>query len=117
LRQKAAYISSMQAVVDSHGVHLTDAEINRLNAELPDKFWVTEVTLADLYTANKTKLGDVITIVNPTLKQYTTSEHIIFAWLPGIVRSGVRLSGPQDVWSLTGHVPLLRQFPAPHLEW
>jgi hypothetical protein len=94
--------------LDDAGKRLTLAEVAALESALPGRFWLTEITVPNLYTGNKRKLGDIITSVAPTQQQYQTNEMVLFCWLPGMVWSGAGLTQPPQNWSLFGHVPLLR---------
>ena len=117
LVSKTDYVAHMSSVTDSEGHRLNSPEIASLHSQLPDLFWMTEIALPDLYTANKTKLGDIISRTNPTQQEYIHGDGVIFAWLAGIARGGSGLAGPQVTWSLTGHIPILRTGPVPALEW
>jgi hypothetical protein len=117
LVDRKAYLSQLSLACDSEGHPVGQGDVQALQGLLPDVFWMTEVGLPDLYTANKTKLGDFLSLTQSSLEQYERGEGVIFAWLPGISRAGPGLSGPQQVWPFTGHIPLFRNGPAPLLEW
>lgn len=118
LAKKTDYLSHVGRAVDSNGNRLQDYEREFLRNWLPDRFWLTEITLPDLYTANKHKLGDAISITNPDRDQVLNRETVVFLWLPGIAfwRSG---QWNPAQWSLSGHIPLFRfgNKRAPPLEW
>jgi hypothetical protein len=119
LSEKANYTAVMAGVSDERGNKLTDAEKVILNASLPPRFWLTEITVPNLYTGNKRKLGDIITRADATPGQFNTREAIVFAWLPGLVMHGPALAGGSINGSLLGHTPLLRgaSQDRPALEW
>jgi hypothetical protein len=118
LTEKKTYILSLEKTPDDQGNLLVPAEVALLQKTLPDEFWLTEISVPNLYTGNKRKLGDIMTLANPTVAQYETNEMIQFCWLPGIAFSGPALAGPAQGWSLFGHVPLLRGTAPRHtLEW
>ena len=49
---------------DSNGKKITKTDIDTVGEQLPDRFWLTEVTLPDLYLANKTALISIVTQIN-----------------------------------------------------
>lgn len=119
MASKTDYANHIKAVRDEHGSLLSDAEKKVLDDNLPDRFWVTEISTTNLYSANKRKLGDVVTLVNPTDAQMKNQEWHSLVWLPGICLFGVGLKSQLLNWSLRGHVPLLRGIPSDEcgLEW
>jgi len=119
LTDRARYCKEMAAVEDSEGAKLTPAEVQKLRSILPSKFWVSEVSLPDLYTANKHKIGDVIINSASGRDRHRSGDSLVFAWLPGIARCGPRLVNIIPSWSLKGHIRVLRHVdgPLPALEW
>ncbi len=120
ISHKNEYLDSIDSISDSNGNKVSGKEKQRLASSLPDQFWLTEITIPDLYTANKHKLGDVISEASSkNKKDLQEGKATIFAWLPGLSRWGKGLQGPQEAWSLTGHVPLMRhgREPISALEW
>jgi hypothetical protein len=116
--EKAKYVSQLGAG-DSDGNLLPEDLKQRLELHLPDSFWLTEITVPDLYTANKHKLGDVITKMDAAADEFVKGNGRIFCWLPGLARWGSGLPDPQEEWPLMAHVPLLRHGDGstPTLEW
>jgi hypothetical protein len=106
LSRKAEYVSTMSTVSDDRGKQLTKAEIQRLRKALPDRFWVTEVTVPNLYTGNKRKLGDILTPARGSRKQFLTGAMTVFFWFPGL--SWHKGLPAVQGWSLFGHIPILR---------
>ncbi|MBM4066605.1 MAG: hypothetical protein FJ266_13365 [Planctomycetes bacterium] len=49
---------------DSNGKKITKTDIDAVGEQMPDRFWLTEVTLPDLYLANKTALISIVTQLN-----------------------------------------------------
>jgi hypothetical protein len=119
LTDRKHYCRAMAVVEDSEGAKLTLAEVLKLRSVLPGKFWVTEVSLPDLYTANKHKIGDVIINAATSRDKHRRAESLVFAWLPGIARYGLGLANIIPSWSLKGHIRLFRHLdgPLPTLEW
>lgn len=118
LRDKESYVDFMSKVTDDSEQKLTALELTLLDNALPPLFWVTEITVPNLYIGNKHKLGDIITGANPTPQQYTTGQMTLFSWLPGIAFASPGLTAAATGWSLFGHIPLLRNSaPASPTEW
>jgi hypothetical protein len=76
---------------------------------LSEKFWVTEFTLVDLYTANRRKLGEVIYRGGWSNSSDLVSSDLLFVrlpglvWLPGAARS--------EAVPITSHTKILRGLP------
>lgn len=116
---KPSYVNSLVGFCDDGGRTLTEVQGAWLTAALPDRFWVTELTIPHLFAGNKHKLGDVITRIDATPQKHIRNESMVFAWLPGLAWSGPGLSQGPFIWPITGHVPLLRGKGIEHrqLEW
>lgn len=85
-------------------------------AELPDYVWVSEISLPNVYTGNKHKLGDVVIRVNATPDEYKMGKSLAFAWVPGFVLLGYERE--IEAWGIDSHVPLIRNAEkVPMLEW
>jgi hypothetical protein len=108
---KKQYVDLMTLAEDERNYKLNAGEIDLLNKSLPDCFWVTEITTANLYSGNKHKLGDIITLVDPTDDQILKQEYHCFAWLTGICWHGPGLKNAPINWSIKGHIPLIRGIP------
>jgi hypothetical protein len=108
LRSKENYLEVMNNVTDDQEHPLAEAEKQLLENSLPSRFWVTEITVPNLYTGNKRKLGDIVTATAVNEQQYLSGEMFHFCWLPGISLSGPGLKNGPHGWSLMGHIPLLR---------
>jgi hypothetical protein len=102
------YADLMTLAEDESNNKLNPGEIDLLNKSLPDRFWVTEISTANLYSGNKHKLGDIITLINPTDDQLRNQEYHCFAWLTGICWHGPGLKNAPINWSIKGHIPLIR---------
>lgn len=110
LAEKGRYIAYMKTVRDEldHGFSV-EAE-SLLEAQLPEQFWITEVTLPDLYTGNKRKLAEVLvssTVIEVVGKR---QDPRVFVWLPGACLYGQDL-GKILRWPFKGHIPLFRGQP------
>jgi len=132
LASKAAYQEHLRNMEDVEGNALTKREIKKIiHEKIPEHFWLTEITLTDIYTANKRKLGEILfdlsepgttsadDAVSFTRKVF---EACIAVRLPGNII--IPKVGPKQIsltlyaTNLVGHVPLLRtRCPAPSFEW
>lgn len=82
---------------------------------LPNYVWVTEVSLPNIYTGNKHKLGDVVFRANASEDEHKNGTSLALAWFPGFIQLGFV---PQvEVWSIDTHVPLIRNTKSSFLEW
>jgi hypothetical protein len=114
---KAQYLDAMKDKPDSDGASQENWDVLSV---APDTFWLTELSLPDLYTANKHKIGDVLSDVAPAIVRGQPVVKFIWGWLPGIKISADPKPGDVPTpWPLTGHVPLLRlpSVLGPHEEW
>jgi hypothetical protein len=82
---------------------------------LPKYVWVTEVSLPNIYTGNKHKLGDVVTHASATKDEHKEGKSIVLAWFPGFIQLGH--TPKVDIWSINTHVPLIRNTAPSFLEW
>ena len=120
---KQAYIESVQdsnTGKDSEG----NGPIVDLPASLskaPEKLWLTEISLPDLYTANKHKLGDLLIDAEAGTVNGQPTLKFIWGWLPGLQLCPNPGGGidQDENWPLRGHVPLFRtrNVLGPHVEW
>jgi hypothetical protein len=60
-----------------------DAKL-RIEESLPDKFWMTEFTLVDLFTANRRKLGEILYLPTWSIKE-NLYEGLLLARFPGAI--------------------------------
>jgi hypothetical protein len=108
LCDKTRYMASIGQAKDEKGRSCTKNELAKISTLLPNIFWVTELSITDLYTANKHKLGDLITR-SDVPEGDGSIELRICGWIPGAfayvtASGGVSLSE----FSLQGHIPVLR---------
>ncbi len=114
---KTEYLAAMEGTLDSDGACQKNWKVL---AGAPDMFWLTELSLPDLYTANKHKIGDVLSDVVPAVARGQQVVRFIWGWLPGIqIPPDPKPGVVPPAWPLTGHVPLLRppSVLGPHEEW
>jgi len=93
-----------------------------LTDKLPNKFWLTEITLPDIYTANKSKLADIIYRSDkPIAQEEDIGKNWILTRLPGIIiRKNHSDGAPIELQKcdITWHYPLLRPMSSKrHFEW
>lgn len=120
LVEKASYIKSMKEAEDEQKRRLTDAELSLLEGLVPERAWLTELSVPNLYTGNKRKLGDIVTIASAPEEQFLKGNNVRpLCWLPGFLLTTQPGSQVSQGWSLFGHVPLFRgACQAPRtLEW
>lgn len=82
---------------------------------LPDYIWVSEVSLPNIFTGNKHKLGDVVICANSTPREHNHGESLALAWFPGFIQLGHQPNIEQ--WEIGKHVPLIRNTKSHLLEW
>jgi hypothetical protein len=118
LVRKQEYSESL-CVKDFEGNEFTPEDKELLLANLPELFWLSEMTLPDLYTANKTKIIDFYYGCNyPALKEFKEIED---RWIqirfPGALfrQQGAELRS--EALSVKSHYPLLRFKSDTTLEW
>jgi len=101
--------------IRTHNDRITEEQEKYLDA-LPKYVWVSEISLPDIFTGNKHKLGDVVMRANATREEYERDESLAFAWFPGFVPLGHQLNLKED-WAIETHIPLFRYKGIPLLEW
>ena len=82
---------------------------------LPNYVWVTEVSLPNIYTGNKHKLGDVVIRANASQNELIEGKSLALAWFPGFIQLG--FTPKVEVWGIDTHVPLIRNTQKSFLEW
>jgi hypothetical protein len=103
------YIKHFSLHRDNFGNNVSRRTLNILERNLPSFFWVTEISVPDLFCGNKAKLGDVISRVDfaYTGRASDDLQAVKFVWLPGFAVLG--LTPPQELeWPLVGYIPLQR---------
>jgi hypothetical protein len=123
---RTGYAQFLKGLRDSEGHRLSPSEVARVVQELPDAFWVTEISLPDLLSANRHKLGDVLCVNDASrLNQarpaaVATTDRVVLAWLPGLLavhQDGANSWQTDSQWSLKSHVPVIRGSPLGVHEW
>jgi len=110
-----AHVANMEA---HDGSRATESDIAALQG-IPDLFWMVEFTLADLFTGNRSKLGEVL------IEALRTDEHlldrrrrVIGIRLPNILllRDADQISMPVRPFSIASHVGIYMHRPHDH-QW
>lgn len=118
--KKDDYIEFLKTTPDEAGNIISDSERKILEG-LPSGFWVTEVSLPNLFSGNKRKIGDIICTSDPQASANAKGEIsklVLFAWMPGLAWHGGGFTNPLPDWSLKGHLPLMRTYLTPKTaEW
>ena len=60
LIERKRYIEHLGASKSHDNTRLTEEEISLLESDLPDWFWMVEISLPQLYAGNRSKLGEVL---------------------------------------------------------
>ena len=76
---------------------------------LSEKFWVTEFTLVDLYTANRRKLGEVVYRGGWSNSPDLVSGDLLLVRLPGLV--WLPAAARSEAVPITSHTKILRGLP------
>lgn len=119
------YISQLSTSNDEVSGKLSESSKLAIERILPNEFWVTEISLPDIFSGNKHKLGDIVTRSDLTdnNSDEKSCEPIVWWWICGLCQSlDIADEGNQKInfdFDLRGHVPLLRSQPRVHLssEW
>jgi hypothetical protein len=117
--KRDAYIAHLKAQTDSDG-HGPVSAIPKDLSVAPNDLWLTEISLPDLYTANKHKLGDVLSDAKAQVRASQKSVKYVWGWLPQVqIPRDPQAKITPAAWPLTGHIPLLRpdRVLGPHSEW
>ena len=139
LVEREKYLEVISSASDSKQNNLKPAELGALEEILrAEQYWVTEVTVPNLLTGNKRKLGDFLIaaslqhggkqeeaydLTDPANRFKTASklmrDAVDFAWLPGMMWSSAIQSEKAKEWSFRGHIDILRGSgeSTPDLEW
>jgi hypothetical protein len=119
LCSKQDYVSYTERLI-SDGVEIAE-DAALVIPELPDFFWITEVSIPDLYTANKTKLAELIVKcdVDPS-GDLDLNETWIAIRIPGLLLRKSK-EGTAELAcksKLTSHYPIYRSRNKAHFfEW
>lgn len=107
---------------DYENNYFSNHDKNNLLSDLPENFWLIEITLPDLYTANRSKIADVIYPPDVDINEYGNIDNILYTWnkvrFPELILKN-KLSQDIDTYnsSVSSHYPLLRHSCYPFRAW
>jgi hypothetical protein len=104
------YRSYIKEITKRELLRPTEDQLERLK-RLPRYIWVTEISIPNLYTGNKTKLGDVLINASSEIDE---DDFFVLGWFPGFARFG--LDSDNEHWYVRSHVPLIAMQAKP-LSW
>jgi len=118
LSKKEEYESTLYEK-DFDGNSFTDEDRQNLTRNLPDLFWITEVTLPDLYTTNKHKIVDLFYVSDEPMA--TSVNDFNCRWkqirFPGALYANIPGFKPVPL-NVVGHYPLFRyDYKGEKMEW
>jgi hypothetical protein len=106
LIERVRYLEHLRASRAHDGSSLSDQEIGLLN-ELPEWFWMVEISLPQLYTGNRSKLGEVLINANQEPDPADIARSVLAVRLPSIL---IRREGSGAInWfptSMMAHSPI-----------
>ena len=118
LQTKESYIEHIKSLSNDRLIDLTSEIQQQLN-HLPNYVWVSEITLPELYTGNKHKVGDIVIRADAeAIRKLIMGESVDteLIRLPGIMYFESKERG--FFCDSDRHVPLIRQEKTiPMLEW
>ncbi len=116
LRKRSQRSKSAHQHKDFLGNAFSTDQIKWIVQDLPNYFWLTEISLPDIFMANKNKLIDVIISKDSHGDSAGYNYNVLFIRLPGI---GIKPNKNEtQILNVTSHYPLFRVDPdLPTLEW
>jgi hypothetical protein len=118
LSSKEDYEHSL-AETDFEGNRFSDEDKKALVKHLPERFWLSEITMPDIFTANKNKVIDFFYCCDKHATNDTSkwNKRWIQVRLPGALRVNTREPSSASM-SVKSHYPLMRfEKDAPAMEW
>ena len=70
---RSDYVAYWRSICDQHNAQVEGTTLDELEKQLPVQFWVTELSVPNLYAGNKRKLGDVSAVAAIAGKQIKRS--------------------------------------------
>jgi hypothetical protein len=105
------YKAHLREYKDFEGNYYRKKEVERICQPLPDKFWLCELTLPDLYTTNKSKLVDILYPIDqpPARNDKAILEKCLLARFPGFTAQFEKGRVKENIPShVNSHYPLFR---------
>jgi hypothetical protein len=114
--EKTVYIDHIRNLKDWDGNSESKDAIELFNKNLPEAFWVVEVSIPQLFPANESKLGDIVINGQIELDLNDIYRHLLYVRLPGAyyMLSKTSTGDTSDIYfkdfpsNLTSHVPVLK---------
>ncbi len=114
-QKKGEYINHLEKLHDTKQIKLNPF-LRVLLKSLPTHLWVSEISLPNIYTGNKNKLGDVVIDAKPSSQAGVINTVFALAWFPGFIRFGK--TNHTFPWEQKRHVSIIRKpTKDPVLEW
>lgn len=121
LISKSSYLTHLAGMRDNDGEGLVTVHLEAMSSRLPESFWISELTLPDLYTANRHKVGEVLISKDKSIGEDTlakdTWEALIGARFPGFMLFKNQDGTGFDVFSSPPlplrHVPIYENLDCP----
>jgi hypothetical protein len=106
---RECYCNHLRSCEDNFRNKVEDKHLQIIKANMPNRLWITEISVADLFCGNKSKLGDVVG--NANFEYVGQINHdlngLVFLWFPGFAMLGS--NPPQNIdWPIKGYIPLQR---------
>jgi len=117
LVSRSQYQGHLQQMLDWDFGRLEDKDVQTLTEQLPESLWMCEVSLPDLYSTNKRKLGEVLYGIQLSKEPEDCIDGFLACRLPtlSLVLHGDELRSYPN--SLNGHTPLCPTAAIPPDEW
>lgn len=104
--RKAEYIAHLNKLGAWEGQVLSDAQIHKLTDDLPDWFWLVEVSALELFQVSRRKLGEVLLACQARAGQSSVEQYLLAARLPtALFLPGGKLDAPEPS-PIAGHTDL-----------
>ena len=104
LVRKSEYVDRLKNIHDREGASLGGALVQKLQALVPDCFWMVEASAPELFSVSRRKFGEVLLVANKPLPKPLNPSVLLAARLPGFALLGESLAVERT--KLTGHTPL-----------
>lgn len=114
LKERKEYYSYIETMSEENLLTPTKKQMQYFES-LPEYIWITEISIPNLYTGNKHKLGDVLINAAATEQEAENYDCFILAWFPGFIRYGIERKF--EPWNVDHHIPLIRTEGKPIFEW
>jgi hypothetical protein len=90
---RADYLAHLRVMEDWQGKKESSQTVNDIGSMLPEKLWVVEVSIPDLFSTNKRKLGELLLDATRPYTGKGDYKFFVLARLPGVYAFFERLDG------------------------